>query len=93
MDFLKQAQGALGGAAGGQAPPPADPNAAAAAGGQAPAAGQATGQQDALDKGVGAVMGKMGYQASASTTETVSDGVRSAFKSATGRDIPIQDKQ
>ncbi|BEJ17019.1 hypothetical protein CspHIS471_0604200 [Cutaneotrichosporon sp. HIS471] len=92
MDFLKQAQGALGGAGGQQgqqSQQAADPNAAAAAG----QAGQATGQQDALDKGVNTVLGKMGHAQNAQTTEKISDGVRSAFKSATGRDVPIQDKQ
>ncbi|CAK9784441.1 unnamed protein product [Cutaneotrichosporon oleaginosum] len=97
MDFLKQAQGALGGAAGGQQQQQGAPaGAAGAAGvqpGQAGAAGQATGQQDALDKGVDTLLGRMGHAQNAQTTEKISDGVRSAFKSATGKDVPIQDKQ
>ncbi|TXT09907.1 uncharacterized protein COLE_03841 [Cutaneotrichosporon oleaginosum] len=60
---------------------------------QQPQAGQATGQMDALDKGVDAVLGKLGYKQDTATNERISDGVRSAFKSATGKDIPIQDKQ
>ncbi|WVW82332.1 hypothetical protein I302_104339 [Kwoniella bestiolae CBS 10118] len=59
---------------------------------QAQAQGQ-TGQQDALDKGVDYVLGKAGHKQNVSTTEKISDGVRSGFKKLTGKDIPIQDKQ
>lgn len=61
-------------------------------GGGAPAQG-ATGQQDALDKGIDGLLKKSGHGQSASTTEKISDGVRSMFKKATGKDVPIQDKQ
>ncbi|ODO07173.1 hypothetical protein L198_00752 [Cryptococcus wingfieldii CBS 7118] len=54
---------------------------------------QATGQQDGLDKGVDAALKKAGHGQNASTTEKISDGVRSVFKKATGKDVPIQDKQ
>ncbi|RXK42499.1 hypothetical protein M231_00053 [Tremella mesenterica] len=53
----------------------------------------ATGQQDALDKGVSAALDKAGHGQSASTTEKISDGLRGAFKKATGKDVPIADKQ
>ncbi|WVQ62171.1 hypothetical protein V866_006615 [Kwoniella sp. B9012] len=52
-----------------------------------------TGQQDALDKGVDYVLGKAGHKQNVSTTEKISDGVRSGFKKLTGKDVPIQDKQ
>ncbi|WRT64176.1 uncharacterized protein IL334_001105 [Kwoniella shivajii] len=54
---------------------------------------QAGGQQDALDKGVDYALGKLGHKQNASTTEKISDGIRSGFKKLTGRDIPIKDKQ
>ncbi|WWC66304.1 uncharacterized protein I206_100205 [Kwoniella pini CBS 10737] len=59
------------------------------------ATGQAgtTGQQDALDKGVDYILGKAGHKQNASTTEKISDGIRSGFKKLTGKDIPIKDKQ
>ncbi|WVR05921.1 hypothetical protein IAU60_002947 [Kwoniella sp. DSM 27419] len=60
--------------------------------GAAPMAGQ-TGQQDALDKGVGSILTKAGHGQSVSTTEKISDGIRSGFKKLTGKDVPIQDKQ
>ncbi|PWN25897.1 hypothetical protein BDZ90DRAFT_233903 [Jaminaea rosea] len=50
-------------------------------------------QQDALDKGVDSVLQKSGHGQSASTTEKISDGIRSGFKKLTGKDVPIQDKQ
>ncbi|KAI9635250.1 uncharacterized protein MKK02DRAFT_43932 [Dioszegia hungarica] len=52
-----------------------------------------TGQQDALDKGVNSILGKAGHGQSASTTEKISDGIRSGFKKMTGKDVPIADKQ
>ncbi|EIW72798.1 hypothetical protein TREMEDRAFT_58968 [Tremella mesenterica DSM 1558] len=45
-----------------------------------PTSATATGQQDALDKGVSAALGKAGHGQSASTTEKISDGLRGAFK-------------
>ncbi|KAK0522340.1 hypothetical protein OC834_006326 [Tilletia horrida] len=56
-------------------------------------AGAPVPQQDALDKGIDAVLKKAGHGQSASTTEKISDGVRSLFKKATGKDVPIADKQ
>ncbi|WWD09451.1 hypothetical protein V865_007575 [Kwoniella europaea PYCC6329] len=53
----------------------------------------ATGQQDFLDKGVDYGLKQTGHGQSASTTEKISDGVRSGFKKLTGKDVPIQDKQ
>ncbi|KAJ9116357.1 hypothetical protein QFC22_004798 [Naganishia vaughanmartiniae] len=62
----------------------------ATTGGAAPAAGN----QDALDKGVAMGMKKAGHGGgSASTTEKISDGIRSGFKKMTGKDVPIADKQ
>lgn len=46
-----------------------------------------------IDKGIGSLLTRAGHGQNVQTTEKISDGVRSAFKSATGRDIPIQDKQ
>ncbi|WWC66296.1 uncharacterized protein I206_100197 [Kwoniella pini CBS 10737] len=57
------------------------------------ASGQATGQQDYLDKGVDYGLKKTGHGQNASTTEKISDGVRTGFKKLTGKDVPIQDKQ
>ncbi|SCZ95877.1 BZ3500_MvSof-1268-A1-R1_Chr8-1g09855 [Microbotryum saponariae] len=63
---------------------------------QAPQQGGAPAQQgtggDALDKGVDAVLKKAGKGQSASTTEKISDGVRTGFKKLTGKDVPVQDK-
>ncbi|KAK1926768.1 hypothetical protein DB88DRAFT_482942 [Papiliotrema laurentii] len=70
---------------------PGEATAQGATGAAAP--GQATGQQDALDKGVDTILGRAGHKQSAGTTEKISDGVRSLFKKATGKDVPIQDKQ
>ncbi|GFZ43549.1 hypothetical protein JCM24511_01269 [Saitozyma sp. JCM 24511] len=67
-----------------------DPNANIPAG---QPAGAATGQQDALDKGVDSILNKAGHGQSRGTTEKISDGIRSVFKKATGKDVPIQDKQ
>ncbi|WVO20012.1 uncharacterized protein IAS62_001302 [Cryptococcus decagattii] len=53
----------------------------------------ATGQQDALDKGVDAALNRAGHGQSHSTTEKISDGIRTIFKKATGKDVPIKDKQ
>ncbi|KAJ9099212.1 hypothetical protein QFC21_004092 [Naganishia friedmannii] len=62
----------------------------ASMGGAAPAGGN----QDALDKGVAMGMKKAGYNGgSASTTEKISDGIRTGFKKMTGKDVPIADKQ
>ncbi|WWD17843.1 hypothetical protein CI109_102287 [Kwoniella shandongensis] len=66
-------------------------NTAPAASTNAPVAG--TGQQDALDKGVDGLLKKSGHGQNASTTEKISDGVRSAFKKVAGKDVPIADKQ
>ncbi|KAJ9476639.1 hypothetical protein PHBOTO_000301 [Pseudozyma hubeiensis] len=55
-----------------------------------PAGGQ---QQDALDKAVQFGTKKAGHEQNASTTEKISDGIRSGFKKLTGKDVPIQDKQ
>ncbi|KAI5450620.1 hypothetical protein NCC49_002879 [Naganishia albida] len=55
--------------------------------------GATTGQQDALDKGVDAGLKRFGHGQNASTTEKISDGVRSGFKKMTGKDVPIADKQ
>ncbi|WVQ97427.1 hypothetical protein IAU59_004540 [Kwoniella sp. CBS 9459] len=56
-------------------------------------AGGAAGQQDALDKGVDYALKQSGHQQGASTTEKISDGIRSGFKKLSGKDVPIQDKQ
>ncbi|GMK59466.1 hypothetical protein CspeluHIS016_0800720 [Cutaneotrichosporon spelunceum] len=95
MDFLKQAQGFMGQQGNQQQQQQQQggvpPQGGMAQGGMAP--GQATGQQDALDKGVDMVLGRLGHKQSVAVTEKISDGVRSAYKSATGKDIPIPDKQ
>ncbi|WVQ85389.1 hypothetical protein IAT38_007554 [Cryptococcus sp. DSM 104549] len=69
--------------------PTETPNAGVSANANAQQVGQ---QQDALDKGVGAALKQFGYGDNPTVTEQVSDGVRSAFKSATGKDFPIADK-
>ncbi|KAL9936034.1 hypothetical protein V8E36_004876 [Tilletia maclaganii] len=56
-------------------------------------AGQGVGQQDALDKGIDQLLTRAGHEQSDSTTEKISDGVRSLFKKVTGKDVPIADKQ
>ncbi|KAJ9106959.1 hypothetical protein QFC20_003859 [Naganishia adeliensis] len=56
-------------------------------------AGAGTGQQDAFDKGVDTGLKKFGHGQNASTTEKISDGLRSGIKKATGKDVPIADKQ
>ncbi|GAA5900556.1 uncharacterized protein JCM6883_002881 [Sporobolomyces salmoneus] len=48
---------------------------------------------DALDKGVNAALGKAGHGQSASTTEKISDGIRTGFKKLTGKDVPVKDKE
>ncbi|CEH19079.1 hypothetical protein CBOM_05758 [Ceraceosorus bombacis] len=58
----------------------------------APAEGGAP-QQDALDKGIDAVLSKSGHKQSASTTEKISDGFRKIFKKVSGKDVPVADKQ
>ncbi|BEJ17018.1 hypothetical protein CspHIS471_0604190 [Cutaneotrichosporon sp. HIS471] len=96
MDFLKQAQGFMGQQGQQQQQqqqqPPMQQGGVPPQGGVAQP-GQATGQQDALDKGVDMLLGKLGHKQSAAVTEKISDGVRSAYKSATGKDIPIKDQQ
>ncbi|CCG82594.1 protein of unknown function [Taphrina deformans PYCC 5710] len=52
-----------------------------------------TGQQDMLDKGVAFGTKRAGHTTDASTTEKISDGIRSGFKKMTGKDVPIADKQ
>ncbi|GAA5944553.1 uncharacterized protein JCM15063_004919 [Sporobolomyces koalae] len=47
---------------------------------------------DALDKGVNTILNKSGHGQKASTTEKISDGIRTGFKKLTGKDVPIQDK-
>ncbi|ORY59445.1 hypothetical protein BCR35DRAFT_201028 [Leucosporidium creatinivorum] len=69
------------------------PAAAAPAGTTAaPAAGQAQGQGDALDKAVDFVGQKAGHRQSRGVTEKISDGIRSIFKKATGKDVPVKDQ-
>ncbi|GAA5970065.1 hypothetical protein JCM11641_000251 [Rhodosporidiobolus odoratus] len=51
------------------------------------------GQGDALDKGVDSLLQKSGHGQSHSTTEKISDGIRSGFKKLTGKDVPIGDKE
>ncbi|WVF70493.1 hypothetical protein IAT40_005283 [Kwoniella sp. CBS 6097] len=75
---------------------PAASNVAGGAVGNPTATGNAagtTGQQDALDKGVDYALKQSGHGQNASTTEKISDGLRSGFKKLTGKDVPIQDKQ
>ncbi|KAM0755669.1 hypothetical protein T439DRAFT_8961 [Meredithblackwellia eburnea MCA 4105] len=74
-----------------QPPAEAPPAAAPAA---APAAPADDGSGDALDKGIKSLAGKFGFGSAASNSnvEKASDGVRSLFKKATGKDIPIADK-
>ncbi|CAD6914573.1 unnamed protein product [Tilletia controversa] len=56
-------------------------------------AGVGAPQQDAFDKGIDAALKKAGHGQNAGTVEKISDGIRSAFKKATGKDVPIADKQ
>ncbi|KAL5504843.1 hypothetical protein ACEPAH_7506 [Sanghuangporus vaninii] len=51
-----------------------------------------SGDGDMLDKGVDFAEGKAGHKQSHSTTEKISDGVRTGFKKISGKDVPIQDK-
>ncbi|KDQ60170.1 hypothetical protein JAAARDRAFT_191572 [Jaapia argillacea MUCL 33604] len=60
--------------------------------GGATGAGGGGGGGDALDKGVDYAERRAGHEQSHSTTEKISDGLRTAFKKATGKDVPIQDK-
>ncbi|OXB34517.1 hypothetical protein J007_05797 [Cryptococcus neoformans] len=62
-------------------------------GGTGIAAAGHTGQQDTLDKGVDAALNRANHGQSHSTTEKISDGIRTVFKKATGKDVPIKDKQ
>ncbi|GAA6026824.1 hypothetical protein JCM8097_005886 [Rhodosporidiobolus ruineniae] len=56
------------------------------------AATAGSGQGDALDKGVDSVLQRAGHGQSRKTTEKISDGIRSLFKKATGKDVPVQDQ-
>ncbi|EIN08902.1 hypothetical protein PUNSTDRAFT_134076 [Punctularia strigosozonata HHB-11173 SS5] len=47
---------------------------------------------DALDKGVDFLEKKAGHEQSHSTTEKISDGIRTGFKKMAGKDVPVQDK-
>ncbi|KAK4053870.1 hypothetical protein OIV83_001526 [Microbotryomycetes sp. JL201] len=61
-----------------------------------PAAGQPAaggGGGDALDKGINAVANKLGKPQSRGTVEKISDGFRKVFKKATGKDVPVADKE
>lgn len=61
---------------------------------QQPNGGTASGQQDYLDKAIQfGEQRALGHQLDKSTTEKISDGVRSGFKSLTGKDLPVPDKQ
>ncbi|GAA5857865.1 hypothetical protein JCM5353_000414, partial [Sporobolomyces roseus] len=60
--------------------------------GQPVAQGQGQGG-DALDKGVNTILGKSGHGQSASTTEKISDGIRTGFKKLTGKDVPVKDQE
>ncbi|KAM0792382.1 hypothetical protein ACM66B_005062 [Microbotryomycetes sp. NB124-2] len=59
--------------------------------GAAPAAGQGGG--DALDKGINTLANKLGKPQSKGTVEKISDGFRKVFKKATGKDVPVADKE
>ncbi|GAA5862996.1 hypothetical protein JCM3774_006715 [Rhodotorula dairenensis] len=49
---------------------------------------------DALDKGVAQALNKSGHGGqSASTIEKISDGIRTAFRKLTGKDVPVKDQQ
>ncbi|EJD07737.1 uncharacterized protein FOMMEDRAFT_150280 [Fomitiporia mediterranea MF3/22] len=50
------------------------------------------GNGDMLDKGVDFAERRAGHEQSHSTTEKISDGIRKGFQKATGKDVPIQDK-
>ncbi|KAL5521213.1 hypothetical protein ACEPAG_9136 [Sanghuangporus baumii] len=50
------------------------------------------GNGDMLDKGVDFAESKAGHEQSHSTTEKISDGMRTGFKKISGKDVPIQDK-
>ena len=47
---------------------------------------------DALDKGVSGLLSKSGHAQSGSTTEKISDGIRTGFKKLTGKDVPVKDQ-
>ncbi|KAI5117889.1 hypothetical protein M0805_001974 [Coniferiporia weirii] len=67
-------------------------NAAGAGQGATNAGAGAGGNGDALDKGVDFAEKKSGHEMSHSTTEKISDGIRTGFKKMTGKDVPIKDK-
>lgn len=46
-----------------------------------------------LDKGLNQLANRMGKPQSRGTIEKVSDGIRKAFKKATGKDVPIKDQE
>ena len=48
---------------------------------------------DALDKGVSGLLSKSGHAQSGSTTEKISDGIRTGFKKLTGKDVPVKDQE
>ncbi|KAH8109950.1 hypothetical protein DFH11DRAFT_1730692 [Phellopilus nigrolimitatus] len=48
---------------------------------------------DALDKGVDFAEKKSGHEMNPSTTEKISDGIRTGFKKMTGKDVPIKDQE
>lgn len=52
---------------------------------QQPPQQPAAGQQDALDKGVNTILDKAGHHQQGGTVEKISDGIRTAFKKATGK--------
>ncbi|KAI5474780.1 NAD-P-binding protein [Pseudohyphozyma bogoriensis] len=58
-------------------------------------AANTSGGGDALDKGVRAVVDKTGYGAkvTGANIEKASDGIRSLFHKATGKDVPIKDQE
>lgn len=56
-------------------------------------AGAGTANGDALDKGISGLLSKSGHGQSGSTTEKISDGVRTGFKKLTGKDVPVKDQQ
>ncbi len=54
---------------------------------------KAAGKQDYIDQGVSMGEKKAGHSTNAGTTEKISDGMRTGFKKATGKDAPVKDKQ
>ncbi|PWN88368.1 hypothetical protein FA10DRAFT_303339 [Acaromyces ingoldii] len=58
---------------------------------QPPAQNAAGAPEDALDKGVDAALKKTGHGQSRNVVEKISDGVRTAFKKISGKDVPVKD--